>query len=49
MNRRMNRPYLGIFSNLSFNGILLGFFFLTQDILRIQNQLSLLLLHFFLG
>jgi len=37
----------GSFSKLSPNGILRGFFFLTQDILRIQNQLSLLLLQFF--
>ena len=36
----------GCFSKLSPNGILRGFFSLTQDMLRIQNQLSLLLLQF---
>ena len=49
MNRRRNRLYLDIFSKLSPYGILWGLFFLTQDILKIQNQLSLLLLQFVLG
>jgi len=39
----------GDFSKLFPNGILRGLFFLTQDILRIQNQLSLLLLQFVQG
>ena len=47
VNRRMNRPYLGIFLNFPLMEFFWAFFFLTQDILRIQNQLSLLLLHFF--
>jgi len=42
MNRRMNGIYLGLFRNFP----LRGFFSLTQDILGIQNQLSLLLLQF---
>jgi len=42
MNMHVNRLF-GSFSKLSPNGILLGFFPLTRDIMRIQNQLSLLL------
>jgi len=36
----------GYFSNLSPDGILQGFVILTQDIWRMQDQLSLLLLQF---
>ena len=39
----MHRVYLGIFLNFPLLGFLWAFFLLTQDILRIQNQLSLLL------
>ena len=45
MNRRMHRVYFGIFfRNFPLLGFFGAFFFLTQDILRIQNNLSLLLL-----
>ena len=49
MNRHMNRLYLGVFLNFPLMGFLWAIFPLTQDILRIQNQLSLLLLQFILG
>jgi len=46
INRLMDGKYLGLFLKFPLMGFLGAFFFLTQDILRIQNQLSLLLLQF---
>jgi len=46
MNTRMNGIYLGLFLNFPLMGFFGAFVFLIQDILRIQNQLSLLLLQF---
>jgi len=46
MKMGMNGIYLGLFRNVPLMGFFRAFFFLTQDILRIQNQKSLLLLQF---
>jgi len=44
MNMRMNGIYLGLFLNFPLMGFFGAFPPLNHDILRIQNQLSLLLL-----